>query len=270
MYLAMSLSLGCVILVRIAGGNPTLSQLIGKELAFGLATGFCLKIAGEYAPKTALRTSWFLLAAFAAVSAIRHLAELPEFEPVPNIHIYRHLAILVSLLCLLAGMSSMARAFLHAGLGFTIYRIDVVGVAFIFGLLSTILVMNQHLSEAHFPLVTSRYLQLAGQVAIAAAAAVSVILHRLSVEMGGGRLAVAMRFIVAHIVSRVLLVLYAILVDSLHLTHPAARVAGELLFDITPWIFALGGCYRAQMISVARNQSFSRPQRIMTADIVDA
>jgi hypothetical protein len=234
-----------------------------KELGFVLTVAFCLKIAREYPRKTTLRAAWLLLAGFALVSMARHLIDAALFESVPYIHAYRHLAVLVSLLCLLAGMSAMAWAFWKTGLGFSITRLDTAAVAAIFGILTVILVMHEHLSEAHFPLSASRYLQIASQVVIAAAAAVSVVLHRFSMEMGGGKLAITMRMISAHIAIRVLLVLSSVMFGAFIAAHPAADFLSQLCFDAAVWIFAIGARYRAQMFTRALRQAPPRPEDIL-------
>jgi hypothetical protein len=259
----MAVALACYALSAFWLRNSIAVRAAVEELGAVLAVAFCLKVAREHPPKSALQTAWLLLAGFALVSILRHLLDTPLFGNLPYLHAYRHLSILVSLLFLLAGMSAMARAFWKTGLGFSITRLDAVAVAAIFAILTIILVMHEHLSEGHFPLSASRYLQLASQVVIAAAAAVSVVLHRFSMEMGGVKLAITMRMISAHITIRVLLVLSTVMFGDFIAAHPVVNLASQLCFDTAVWIFAIGACYRAQMFTVALHQAPPRPEEIL-------
>jgi hypothetical protein len=263
LYIVMAVALTSYAISALWMRNSIIVRAVVEELGAGLAVAFCLKVAREHPPKSALKTAWLLLASFALVSMLRHLLDTPLFANVPYVHAYRHLSILLSLLCLLGGMSAMARAFWKTGLGFSITRLDAAAVAAIFGILTVILVMHEHLSEGHFPLSASRYLQLASQVVIAAAAAVSVVLHRFSVEMGGGKLAITMRMISAHITIRVLLVLSTVMAGGFIAAHPVVNLASQLCFDAAVWIFAIGACYRAQMFTLALRQAPPRPEEIL-------
>ena len=246
---------------------PSLTQIISvctKELAYLLATGFCLKVASEYRRQPALRLAWLLLAANALLSLARHILEMSWFEKNPSGPLYRQLVITLALLFLVGGMWTMARAFLRTGLGFRIHRIDICAVTVVFALLSAVLFFHEHLSEA---LSAPRNVQLFSQVVIAVAGASAVLLHRIILDMGGGKLAIAMRFLVGHIVGRVVLVLASEIVAP----TVAARHVWELLlrlaFDATIWIFALAACYRASMFAAAVRQAPPRPEEILALSL---
>jgi hypothetical protein len=236
---------------------------IVREAGTALGAIFCLQIAREYPRRSMLQVAWLLLAGFALCALARHLIEGASLDGIAYMHAYRHLTILVSLLLLLSGMLVMARAFFETGLGFSITRLDGVAVAAIFAVLTVILVMHEHLSEARFPLPASRYLQLAAQVVIAAAAAVSVVLHRFSVQMGGGKLAITMRLIIAHITIRVLLVLGNVIFGDFILAHRSAGSATAVLFDAAVWIFTGAAFYRTRMLRVAQRQAEPCPEDLL-------
>ena len=235
-----------------------------KELAYLLATGFCLKIASEYRRQPALRLAWLLLAANALVSVARHILEMSWFEKTPFVHLYRQIAITLALLLLVGGMWTMARAFLRTGLGFRIHRIDIFGVATVFALLSAILFFHEHLSEA---LSAPRDVQLFSQVVIAVAGASAVLLHRIILDMGGGKLAIAMRFLVGHIVGRVVLVLASEIATPNIAARPEWEFSRRLAFDATIWIFALAACYRASMLAAAVRQAPPKPEEILALSL---
>jgi hypothetical protein len=269
LYLGMAASLAAVAIANFVFHSKQAEwiSLADKELAYALATGFCLKIAAEYRRQPALRLAWLLLAANAIVSLVRHVLDLSSLEQVPHIHLYRQIAITLALLFLLGGMCGMARAFLGTGLGFRIHRIDVVAVAGVFALVSVILIFHEHLSEAYVPLPASRDIQLFSQVVIAVAAALSVVLHRIILEMGGGKLAIAMRFLVAHIVGRVVLVLTGQILRPYMALHSNWDVLSRLAFDATIWIFALAACYRASMFTAALRQAPAKPEEILALSL---
>jgi hypothetical protein len=269
LYLGMAVSLGTSTLAYFLfpSGTSNWISLAAKEAAYALAAFLCLEIAGEYRYQRTLRLSWLLLAANALVSMARHVLEFNLLEYVPNIHLYQQIAITLALLLLLGGMWTMARAFLRTGLGFRIDRIDVVAVAGTFGLLSVILVFHNHLSEASEPLLATRVLQIFSQVIIAIAGAFAVVLHRIILEMGGGKLAIAMRFLVAHILGRVLLVLVNLTIRPLFPVHPGWEFASHLCFDAMTWIFALAACYRANMFADALQQAPPRPEEILALSL---
>ena len=122
-YFSMFVALIATVICHffLATGTEWVS-FAGKELAYLLATSFCLQIAAEYRRQPLLRLAWLLLAANGIVSLLRHILELSMLERIPQIHLYRQTSITLALLFLLGGMVAMARAFLQTGLGFRIHR----------------------------------------------------------------------------------------------------------------------------------------------------
>jgi hypothetical protein len=238
-----------------------------KELAYLLATAFCLRIACEYRRQPKLRLAWRLLAINGMVSMLRHALEMGAFDPITHIHLYRQVSITLALLFLLGGMWTMARAFLSTGLGFRVHRIDILAVACVFALVSVILFFHENLSEASVPLLAPRNVQIFSQVVIAVAAAFSVVLHRIILEMGGGKLAIAMRFLVGHIVGRVLLVLTSQILHPNIAAHPDWEFISHLAFDFSIWLFALAACYRASMFTAALKQTPPKLEEILALSL---
>jgi hypothetical protein len=269
LYFAMAASLTATAAAYFLFHAPTVEivSLLSKELAYALAACFCLQIASEYRRQPALRLAWLLLAANAIVSIVRHALEMSWFEQSPHLHLYRQIAITLALLFLLGGMWTMAYAFLRTSLGFRIHRIDVVAVATVFALVSLILFYRDHLSEAHLPLLAPKNVQLFSQVVIAVAGASAVLLHRIILDMGGGKLAIAMRFLVGHTVGRVVLVLTGQILRPYAPLHPGWDTLSHLAFDATTWIFALAACYRASMFTAALRQAPPKPEEILALSL---
>jgi hypothetical protein len=110
-------------------------------------------------------------------------------------------------------------------------------------------------------------LQLFSQVVIAVAGAFAVVLHRIILEMGGGKLAIAMRFLAGHIVGRVLLVLMSQILRPYISTHPDWAYVTHIAFDGTIWLFALAACYRVNMFSAALRQAPPKPEEILALSL---
>lgn len=269
LYLYMAVSIGAVAIAHFFfhSGSAYWVNAAGKEIAYILATGFCLQIASEYRRQPLMRLAWNLLAANALVSILRHVLETRSLQQVLHVHLYRQIVITAALLLLLGGMWSMACAFLRTGLGFRVHRIDVIAVVMIFGVVSAILIFHDHLSEAHIPLPAVRDLQLFSQVVIAAAGALSVVLHRITLDMGGGKLAISMRFLVGHILGRVMLVLTGVILRPYLSTHQEWGFVSNLAFNATIWIFALAACYRADMFTAALQQAPPKPEEILALSL---
>jgi hypothetical protein len=269
LYLGMAASLAAVAIAHFLFHSASAEwiSLGSKETAYFLATAFCLEIAAEYRRQPMLRLAWLLLAANGLISMARHVLEMGMSDQFPHMHLYRQIAITLALLFLLGGMLTMARAFLRTGLGFRIHRIDAVAVAMIFGIVSLILIFHDHLSEARVPMLATRDLQLFSQIVIAVAGATSVVLHRIILDMGGGKLAIAMRFLVGHILGRVVLVLTGQILQPYVIVHPQWGFISRLCFDATSWIFALAACYRAQMFAAALRQAPPKPEEILALSL---
>ncbi|HEY3742256.1 MAG TPA: hypothetical protein VGL53_20540 [Bryobacteraceae bacterium] len=270
LYCGMIAFLAAAISAHYLFGSPVAAIWISfasREAAYAWGTCLCLLVAAEYKRQPLLRMAWLLLAANGLVSIVRHVLESRTLEQWPPVHLWRHATITLALLLLLGGIWAMAQAFVKAGLGFRIHRTDGIAVAMIFGVLCVILVFRDQLSEASMPLPGPRVLQISSQVVIALAAAFSVALHRIIVDMGGGKLAISMRFLVAHILGRVLLVLLSQTFKSQLAFSADTEFAFTLGFDVMTWVFALAAAYRATMFAAALQQAPPRPDQILALQL---
>ena len=177
--------------------------------AYALALALNLEIAAEYQQTRWLRVAWLALAGNAGVSIIRIVVESslfnlvwPDYTHSPLWGLLQHLAIVPANAFLLFGLLAMWWAYHEVGLGFAIEKRDYAAIAGILGLLVALMVFREGLSEARSPYEVSRWLQLIGLTLLSFSAAASLSTHRVAMQMGGGKLAVALRFLTLYTLLR--------------------------------------------------------------------
>jgi hypothetical protein len=242
-------------------------------LAYGLALSLNLEIAAEYRQTRWLRLAWLALAGNAGVSIVRMVGESSLFNLIwpgytrdPLWGLLQHLAIVPANAFLLFGLLAMWWAYHEVGLGFAIEKRDYAAIAGILGLLVALMVFREGLSEARSPYEVSRWLQLIGLTLLSFSAAASLATHRVAMQMGGGKLAVALRFLTLYTLLRGALVL---LQASQRMTLAEGQQAGgsysvfmNLCWQAVPWVAALAAAYRAEMtIHAARELEHQRAAR---------
>jgi hypothetical protein len=242
-------------------------------LAYGLALALNLEIAAEYRQTRWLRLAWLALAANAGVSVVRIIIESSLFNLIwpgytrdPLWGLLQHLAIVPANAFLLFGLLAMWWAYHEVGLGFALEKRDYAAIAGILGLLVALVVFREGLSEARSPYIVSRWLQLIGLTLLSFSAAASLATHRVSMQMGGGKLAVALRFLTLYTLLRGALVL---LQASQRMTLTEGQQASgaysvfmNLCWQSVPWVAALAAAYHAEMtIHAARELEQQRAAR---------
>src|SRR5499426_327625 len=242
-------------------------------IAYGLALSLNLEIAAEYRQTRWLRLAWLALAANAGVSIVRMVVESPLLNLIwpgytrdPLWGLLQHLAIAPANAFLLFGLLAMWWAYHQVGLGFAIEKRDYAAIAGIMLLLVGLMVIREGLSEARSPYQTSRWLQLIGLALLSFSAAASLATHRVSMQMGGGKLAVALRFLTLYTLLRGVLVLVQA-GQNMSLTD-GQQASGtysvfmNLCWQAVPWVAALAAVYRAEMtIHAARELEQQRAAR---------
>ncbi|MGH9665304.1 MAG: hypothetical protein ACRD9L_12855 [Bryobacteraceae bacterium] len=235
---------------------------ISTLLAFAIALLLCLKISGEHHRNRWLRAAWLCLAVCSAVSLVRYffdtrLVDLayPGYWSSPWSSILREIPAAVALTFLAAGILTMAAAFYRLGLGFRLRWYDAAAIAGVFVLLALIVVFRNDLSAAHLQNSAVRHAQLFSQVMFSVAAAGSIVLFRIGKQMGGGHLALAMAWIIAHVVVRAGLVLASAIEVHLHLGSPAIGVLHTFLGLGASWMFAFAAASRYQLTRTASEQA---------------
>ncbi len=205
-----------------------------SAVAYALAFVLNLEIAREYRDNVWMRWSWLLLAGNAGLSIGREIVESPLLNSVligyagsPLARVHHQMVIGLANSCLILGLAGMWWAYQRVRLGFRIGRREY-----------------------------AQMLQPLGLVLLSFAAAISVVLHGMAVQMGGGKLAVALRCLTLYTLVRATLVLVEAL---LSLTSPERRQTHDLTMFLdllcwrtVPWILVLAAAYRAELTVHAR------------------
>lgn len=227
-------------------------------IAFAIALMLTLEIAREYRKTPLLHLAWLAMAANAGISVVRMVLEGPwiglfwsEYDRSLR-GLCQHLAIVPANVALLFGVAAMCVAYHRVGLGFEIERRDYLLMGTIAAVLIALLTFREGLTEAHSSYPAGRYLQQSGLILLAIISAVSVLLHRMAIRMGGGLLSKVLMLITLYALSRSTIVLVGAITPGL---HPEARIfiRGfiELAWLTTIWLPALAAAYRMQMTTDA-------------------
>ncbi len=238
-----------------------LVSVVSHLTAYGIAMYLCVKIAAEYRSSRDLRIAWVFLGMCAGVSMVRHLVDTPLMDLVwpgywagPWSPLLRELLAAVALTFLAAGILTMGEAFRRMRLGFSVRAPDLAAMGGVLLLLGLVLYFRNDLSAARLSTLARRA-QLFSQIMFVVAAAGCVLLKRISKQMGGGKLAVAMGWIIAHIVLRAVLVLSTALQAHLHRSFPFNDFLSSLVSAAAIWMFAMAAASRYQVSATAVRQA---------------
>jgi hypothetical protein len=246
-------------------------------LAYGLALALNLEIAEEHRQTRWLRFAWLALAGNAAVSIIRIVVESslfnliwPDYTRDPLWGLLRHLTIVPANAFLLFGLLAMWWAYHRVGLGFAVEKRDYAAIAGILGLLVALMFFHEGLSEARSPYALSRWLQLIGLALLTFSAAASLATHRMAMQMGGGKLAVALRFLTLYTLLRGVLVLIqaGLKMSLMDGQQPGVSYSAFMIlcWQAAPWIVTLAAVYRAEMtVHAARELEHQRAAKAVLA-----
>ena len=223
----------------------------GSAAASLISSILCCRIAREYEKGSWMRVAWLLLAAYSAVSCFRFgmeavaMAGPPAWYPARE---WRQLPLTISLALLAAGLLAMLRSFATLGLGFSASRADYFLLLAVVAMAPTVLWFRYELADAQSSYLLIRYLQYLNPVIMAAPAAVSIPLYRVSRQMGGGTLATSLHIMMLAIVLRI--VLHVRIVPALA-ALPAVVTLHSMLSPNTNWLFALAVVYRWRLTADA-------------------
>ncbi len=262
------------------GGAPPLSymedyvQRAASGLAFALALALNVEIATEYRHNFWLRLAWLALGANAGFSVLREMIASPLFSlvqqgyagsPLQGLHHQIMIASANSFLVL--GLLGMWWAYHQVGIGFRIKSRDYAAIAGIFLLTCALLYSRQGMSEAASPYFFSRLLQPLGLMLLSMAAAASVVLYRMAIQMNGGKLAIALRCLTFYTLLRGTLVLLEALLSiglpGWRQSHGHLYFLDLLCWQAVAWLAALAAAYRADL-TVHAHKELER-QRAITA-----
>jgi hypothetical protein len=245
-------------------------RTVGLALAYLCAFGLNLEIAAEYRKTPWLRVAWIALALNAGISILRMLIEynlyLVEYIGAPLSKLLQHLAIVPANGFLLLGLVAMWWAYHKVGLGFKIQVRDWAAISGILILICAIFWYREGLTEANSPYEVSRYLQLAGLVLLLLSGAASLVLHRMAIQMEGGKLAIALNFLTLYTIMRGILVFAGAVRRISEPESPLQPSNIQFIIQIgwliVPWIAVLAAAHRAELtVQAAKELEQQRASR---------
>ena len=222
-----------------------ISLHILTAIAYACATHVCAKIASDYRDRSTMRLAWRLIAASAGFAVIRHSFEALALAAgwvdtlLTTLVSLRQIPIVISLILLTAGLVAVWSSFASIGMGLRFRGADVLVLGIIIAFVPSILSLRDEMSDAQSVYPVIRHLQSASPLLLAAPALVSLALHRIGQEMGGGQLAVSLRCMVAFLLMR-LLALFL----GLYPGVPAVTIASRTVWWAAAWLFLLAVSYR--------------------------
>ncbi len=249
---------------RPGWGPPEAAILVIEGvIAYGIAMVLCFQIAAEYRHSYWLRLAWLCLAIKSALAVVRYTLDDPMLNLIrpgyyesPLSGLARELPMAIAVSFLVAGMLAMARGFLQMGLGFKLERRDWVAIVGVIAVLIAVIYFRHDLSAARWksmPLALQA--QITTQILYALAAAISILLYRVSLQMGGGQLAAALRCLIVYIALRALLVFVSMVLLPGLFRIDRENFVTMFVYQGTPWLFTLAAVYRYQLASNATRQA---------------
>ena len=216
-----------------------------------LAALINFRISSEYKTNQLMRLAWIFLGLNALISVGRAFIGLPFWDHFiegfitsrfnDNIH---KVIIAFANGFLLMGLSAMWLSFKKSDLGFEIGTRGYVEIACI--LLLTFVLF--------FRIKVDPY--SSGLVILSAASIASVILHKMALQMGGGKLAICLRILTLYTLMRAVFVLIETLLGLGDIERRQQidwiMAVDLVVWKLVPWIAAIAASYRAEMIVHSR------------------
>ena len=259
------LLLGCLIILAKVGliSISRREQLVWPlALIFGLvARGIAFRlyvsVADEYRNARLSRLVWMAFALNAAVLFVRALVSndivaglTDNYYHSPLRGLLNHLFSVPASILLLSGLVGMLQSYRHAGLGTKLSRRDYVLIGISLALFGWLLIFHENLEEGHSPWIINRILQPVNLALLAAASVVSIVLHRYTAVMQGGKMAVVLRFLVLYgALTGFLVLMIQLVLPIVQRTVPFDEKPLTYLWALVPWLTTLAAATRAEMTS---------------------
>ncbi|MFN7930059.1 MAG: hypothetical protein U0Y68_19475 [Blastocatellia bacterium] len=244
----------------VGGGMLDVLRVVGSFLAYALAFFICWNVAEEYRGTHWMRWAWLALTLDAGLSLLRPFSRpmallgqaVDLYVTPPHYALFLHLVLVPANLCLLLGLLAIWWAYHETKLGFRLRRRDGVAITALFVLMLLFFLFRELLTEAQAVYRLTSNLQLFEQLQLFLIAAASLLLHRVSIQMGSGRLALVLRWMTIYALFRLGMVLTVSLArfffpQQLHLITDLA----EFGWQSAPWLFAVAVAYRAELTALA-------------------
>jgi hypothetical protein len=210
-------------------------------------------VAALYPTRSPIRLGWLAMGANCFLSMFRHTALIPKrFLVSPDtVDIISQTLQLPALIFVALGLGAMWWGVFRLGLGFRVRWWECAGI--LVAAASITWTFRDNLSHAHSTHGIVTILQAVSLTLLIAIAGVGLLLHGLTMQMGGGRLAIVMRSVAVYALIRSLLNLSQ--GDGTHVP-----LAWSLCLYAVPWIFAFGAassCWLADGVrQTIRRQSW--------------
>jgi hypothetical protein len=234
-----------------------LLALIFGLIARGIAFRLYVSVADEYRNARLSRLVWLAFALNAAVLFVRGLvcndivAGLTDnYYQSPLRGLLNHLFSVPASILLLSGLVGMLQSYRHAGLGTKLSRRDYVLIGISLALFGWLLIFHENLEEGHSPWIINRILQPVNLALLAAASVVSIVLHRYTAVMQGGKMAVVLRFLVLYgALTGFLVLMIQLVLPIIQRTVSFDATPLTYLWALIPWLSTLAAATRAEMTS---------------------
>lgn len=237
-------------------------KTIGYIISFVFLYLFSIKISHEHRNTSSLHIAWILMAVYAVIFIIRMIVitpllnyVFPGYYPGPLYGLLHHITVFTSKGIFIISLFLMCSAYYKTGLGFHIKKRDYAIISGLLILPIAIMFYRSSLSQARSPYEISKYLQQSAQFQTAIMAAIAIVLRRITIQMGGGELEVALRFLILHAVGSGLFVLSEVLCATYSFPlNPLVNLITDLGWQFAFWCPALAASYRIHMTSLAEKE----------------
>jgi len=253
-----------------SGTGKAIAKFTGGTLAYAIAAWMAFRVASEHRQQKPqqnwMKIAWLAMGTNALIFIFRPLVETHLWDRVfdhystsPLEGFLLHVLIIPANCFFLVGVLAMWKAFAGVGLGFKIKTRDYLAMASVMALMFALMFYRQHLSEAQSPILMSRVLQPFGLALLSICAAMSLVLYRLSMQMGGGTLAVALRWLAAFALLRGSLVLLNLLkleffAETIFPINGFITYVFDIGWQLVPWTLAFAATCRAEMTVMAARE----------------
>jgi hypothetical protein len=248
-------TLGMTVWGWLAVGSPQVTRSMfragsGASLCwYSLGALLAWRIAKTYASRSRMRLAWLLMGWSATATVARHVFQIagwwsggwddPRVDAISGL---RQLPTVLSLILLGASLIVMWSAFRAVGVDIRFHPVDLVLVLLALTLLPIIMSHYANIPDANALLRLARGLQYATPFLVVATATLSVLLYRISAEMGGGEFSKCLRALTAFLLLR--------LAGHLLFTFPwghwtsVIQMFGRIIWTANNGVFVLGLAYR--------------------------
>jgi hypothetical protein len=229
-------------------------QLLNTS-AYCFALWLSLRVLDDHAVGSTMRLAWTMMAWCSGFSIIRHAFEFTSIAAgwqatmLHTLVSLRQFPIVLSLVCLTAGLIAMWASFAALGMGIRFEWADLVWAALIIAFVPFIISARENMQDARSAWPLIRHLQSASPVLLAVPALLAVVLHRIRQEMGGGQMALAFRLLIAFLLLR--LVALSASVTAIRTDFPVLSAIGQAGGAAAIWLFPMAALKRWQMTVAA-------------------